>query len=579
MAFCDTPPPSVPATHPTSTDPKLQALLDSRRVLRWVYVARLSLAAAIFAAAVYVWDRLASSDTLVVSLAFAITMVATGASVAYGDVARRPIGRNFLYAQSLVDLLLVTAVVHVTGGALSQFAALYILVMAVAALLLPIGGGLLVAAVGCVFYFADVFLVRGAAPDLPLFLQLGVFGTVAVGSAFVSARLRAAGAGSAELAAELVKVRLQAADILRNIRSGILTVDADGTLLYANPAAAALLGLDLEELSGRPVLAELARVSPELARALERAAGHAERVSRGEATITAAARTFPIGLATTTHADAVPRGEGAVPAGATAIFQDISDHKRLESLHLRAERLEAVAELSASLAHEIKNPLASIRSAVEQLGRMPSLAAGGADPDDDAATLSRLIVRESDRLSRLLSEFLDFARVRVTRLAAVDIAAVARDAAGLAAAHPDRREGVAVTCATPDEPVVVEGDHDLLHRAIFNLTLNAVQAATAPGRVKVEVVPLAVDETPSGLSFDRGAVALRVTDDGPGIPEEIRDSLFEPFISGRPGGSGLGLPIVHRAIEAHNGVVFVDCDDAGTRFTVLLPRQQDDGAS
>src|SRR5438034_8372125 len=111
-------------------------------------------------------------------------------------------------------------------------------------------------------------------------------------------------------------------------------------------------------------------------------------------------RTFPIGVTTTTL-DLEPDGAPRV----TAIFTDISDSKRLEELHLRAERLEAVAELSSSLAHEIKNPLASIRSSVEQLGR-----AKRADPDEKF--LTSLIVRESDRLSRLLSEFLDFSRVR-----------------------------------------------------------------------------------------------------------------------------------------------------------------------
>ncbi|HET7458801.1 MAG TPA: ATP-binding protein, partial [Gemmatimonadaceae bacterium] len=317
------------------------------------------------------------------------------------------------------------------------------------------------------------------------------------------------------------------------------------------------------------------------------AARNGERISRGEATISANGRTYPIGLATTRStgpmravspepdpAQAVAAQAAPRPATATAIFQDISDHKRLESLHLRAERLEAVAELSASLAHEIKNPLASIRSAVEQLARMPAFAgdAGADDDESDAATLSRLIVRETDRLSRLLSEFLDFARVRVTRVAPVDIGAIAREAASLAAAHPDRREGVAVTCSTPDEPLVIAGDHDLLHRAVFNLALNAVQAAPASGRVTVDVVPLHESETPNGLSFDNGAVALRVTDDGAGIPASIRDSLFEPFTTTKPGGSGLGLPVVHRAIEAHKGVVFVDSGDSGTSFTVLLPR-------
>ena len=553
-----------------SADTRLQALLDPRRIVRWGYVARLALATAIFLAAIFVWRHAEVTDTLVASVAFAIAVTATGASALYSEVSRRPIGRNFFHGQALLDLLLVTAVVHVTGGADSQFAALYILVIASAALLLPTGANLLVALAGCVFYFADVFALRDSPADLPLFMQLGVFGLVAIGSAFVSARLREAGVGSAELAAELVKVRLQAEDILHNIRSGILTVDADGLLAYANPAAESLLGLELERRVGEPVMDDLRRVAPELAHALDRASREGERIVRGEATITVNSRAFPIGLATTTTA----ASGGA--AGATAIFQDISDHKRIENLHLRAERLEAVAELSASLAHEIKNPLAAIRSAVELLARAPAVAVGGGDDEDDTATLSRLIVRESDRLSRLLSEFLDFARVRVTQIGSVDIGAVARDAAAVAGSHPDRRDGVTVTCATPDLPLLVEGDADLLQRAVFNLALNAVQAAPPAGHVTLEVISLTVDQTPSGLSFDRGAVALRVTDDGAGIPEAVRDSLFEPFITTKPGGSGLGLPIVHRAIEAHKGVVFVDSGEEGTRFTVLLPKLQAD---
>ncbi len=169
--------------------------------------------------------------------------------------------------------------------------------------------------------------------------------------------------------------------------------------------------------------------------------------------------------------DAPGVGDGT----ATVIFQDISDQKRLDTLHMRAERLEAVAELSASLAHEIKNPLASIRSAVEQLGRSPRA-------NEDERSLSSLIVRESDRLSRLLSEFLDFARVRVTRIGPVDLAEVARDATTLVSTHPDRPEGVQVDFAVPTSPMIVEGDEDLLHRAVFNLALNAVQASSHGGK-------------------------------------------------------------------------------------------------
>ncbi|MEW5916583.1 MAG: ATP-binding protein, partial [Gemmatimonadota bacterium] len=392
-------------------------------------------------------------------------------------------------------------------------------------------------------------------------------------------------AGHVELAAELHQVRLQAADILRNIRSGIITVDPSGMLLYANPTASRLLGMPLEERVGEPILQVLEPVAPVLARALERAASDGARVTRAEGTITVGPRSFPIGLNTTVSDTVVPadtsndgaggNGGDAAPNGAnvvtsaTAIFQDISDQKRLDMLHMRAERLEAVAELSSSLAHEIKNPLASIRSAVEQLSRSPRSNA-------DEQTLAALIVRESDRLSRLLSEFLDFSRVRVTKIEQMDLLAVTRGAANLAAAHPDRPREVTVECHSSLPALTVEGDEDLLHRAMFNLILNAVQASPAGGQVRVELVALGVEDAPAGMTFDRGGVAVRVSDEGPGIPPEIRDRLFDPFFTTKQGGSGLGLPIVHRAIEAHRGFVFVDTDSRGTRVTVLLPTYQTD---
>jgi len=242
----------------------------------------------------------------------------------------------------------------------------------------------------------------------------------------------------------------------------------------------------------------------------------------------------------------------------------------MDALRLRAERLEGIAELSASLAHEIKNPLASIRSAVEQIGRMPATS-------EDQKTLSALVMKESDRLSRLLSEFLDFARVRVAKTKPIDLADVARGAARLADTHPDRDQSVRVTFEEPASGrISLDGDEDLLHRAVFNLALNAVQASPRGGRVRVELAPLSMDQVPAGVSFDLGGVALRVSDDGPGIPVEIRDRLFDPFFTTKPGGSGLGLSIVHRAIEAHAGFVFVDSDDSGTRVTVLLPSHQSD---
>ena len=534
-------------------------MFDPRRVLRWIYIGRLSLAAAIFVAALVQWRRADAFDTLLATLTLFGAAAFTGWSIWHTQQTGRA-GRGFCYLQAIFDVAVVTVVVHVTGGASSLFAPLYILVTVGASLLLPAGGGLVVALAGNAAYFADVFIGHGTAIGLGLVLQLIVFALVALAVAYLAARLQEAGVNREELEAQLVIAKLQAEDILRNIRSGIVTIDSRGRLLFANPMSGRLLGFDADAVCGRPVREVLASTAPALVAALERAVQARERVTRGEAAITVHGRTFPIGLTTTTIDT-----EGAPDSiSATAIFQDITDNKRLEELRLRTERLEAVAELSASLAHEIKNPLASIRSAVEQLARRPKA-------NDDERTLGRLIVRESDRLSRLLSEFLDFARVPSTVGARVDMTAVARTAAGLAAAHPDRRKGVRVACAAPTEPLLVEGDEDLLHRAVFNLALNAVQATREDGEVKVDIHTLPVDQLPAGVPFAGDAVSLSISDEGPGIPLEIRDRVFDPFFTTKAGGTGLGLPIVHRAIEAHRGSVFVDSSPKGTRFTVLLP--------
>lgn len=563
LAICKTPGPSVRFT-PLSDETAIKAILDPRSSMRWIYIGRLSLAFAVFVAAVFAWERADSSDTLVASLAFAAAMVFTAASAWTSIVQRRPIGQTFFYLQSIFDLLLVTAVIHITGRSDSPFTALYILVIAIASLLLPTGGGLLVAALGSVLFVADTIVGRGESVDLTLWLQLGIFSVVTLGSGWVSAKLREGASGRDELVAALVSARLEATDILHTIRSGIVTVDTAGRLLYANPAASALLGAELEARVGMHFVEWLDHVAPVLADSLRRSIGERARTTRAEGEIVQeSGRRLTIGVTTTAPDDVDSR---RVPT-ATAIFQDISNSKRVESLRVRAERLEAVAELSASLAHEIRNPLASIRSAVEQLATTRTASA-------DERALGALVLRESDRLSRLLGEFLDFARVRVTNIERVDLATIARGAAELAAAHPDRQEGVTLRCTTPPEPVIIEGDEDLLHRAIFNLALNAVQAAPGKGRVAVDVVRLPDDERPAGGGFESGAAALRVIDDGPGIPPDLRERMFDPFFTTKSGGSGLGLPVVHRAIEAHRGLVYVDSGSHGTSFTVLLPLAQ-----
>lgn len=543
------------------TSERRLAVLEPRRLLNGIYVGRLIVASANFAWALLFALFADPINTFIAASAFVTAMGLTAVSYVRTEVNRQRAGAGFLYAQFAHDLWLITAVVHVTGGGDSQFAALYILVNAMAALLLPIGSSLLLAMLGSVLYVGDAFLVSGGAITIPLLLQLVVFVLVVVGTSYIAGRLQEAGQGRAQLQAELASAQLRAADILANIRAGIITVDDLGRLLYANPAAAELLGVSLDAL-GAPMLPELRRVAPPVAAAIQAQIEDRRTSARSEARLERADGAVPIGITTTSvTGDLRPVG-GAT----TVIVQDISDEKRLEALRLRAQRLEAVAELSASLAHEIKNPLAAIRSAVEQIANRPAATS-------DERTLGGLITRESDRLSRLLSEFLDFARVQSARRDPLDLRDVVRAATALAQTHPDRGAEVQVQLTFPDSPFPIAADEDLLHRAVFNLVLNACQASGETGRVDVTLRRVPLAQQPAGLPFSEDAYAIEVRDRGEGIPVDIQDRLFEPFATTKSGGSGLGLAVVHRAIEAHRGVILVDSDRGGTRFTIYLPTE------
>jgi two-component system sensor histidine kinase PilS (NtrC family) len=515
------------------------------------------LAVGVLLGAGLVWTERPQESFLVsISVVIALTYTAYGAWVVF--IRHRRPSNTFLLIQALVDLGVVTTIVHFAGQPQSAFPALYVLVVAAYALLMNPFWGLVTAVVASAAFLVESFWSSAGVLDSAFWAQVVVFNVVFAIVAVLGHRLREAGMEQETLASELTRVRLEADDILRNIRSGVLTVDGFGRLAFINPTAQRLLDLEADDLVGFPVLDQLKTRSSELWAAVVSGIRNGRKISRGEGMVVhQAGRMFPIGLSTTTF-----RQEAQEAPSVTAIFTDISDLKEVQELHARAERLESVAALSASLAHEIRNPLASIRSSVEQLARSKHA-------DEDERFLSGLIVRESDRLSRLLSEFLDFARVRATQLVPLDLHAVVVAVIRLIKAHPDCRPDAVLK--VEGERTMLEGDEDLLHRVVANLVLNAVQAARGPIAITVSVAAVQATEIPHGTNLEH-AIRLQVKDNGPGIPQEIRDRLFEPFVSARQGGSGLGLAIVQRAVEAHRGLVLVDsASGAGTTFTIFLP--------
>ncbi|MDA0330206.1 MAG: ATP-binding protein [Gemmatimonadetes bacterium] len=527
-------------------------------LLRWLYVGRLTLVAGILVAALFDWSNARSVETLIVTVMFVLTAGVTAWSFWYTHLTRHEPSENFLYSQVVLDALVVTGIVHLTGGAESGFASVYILVISAGALLLPLPGGLLIGGLVSMLYFADLAWGFQETFTIYVALRIALFTLVALITGVLGDRLRRAGQALGAVASELQQLRLDTGDILANLSTGVITVDGNGYLAYANPAAESLLGTGLQPMLGRPVLDEVDRVAPGLGSLLQEAIHRRTAVARGRVETTSPTGAARLGVSIAV----LERGPGEMPS-ATALFQDITDLERLGELNVRAERLEAVATLSASLAHEIKNPLASIRSAVEQLSR------GRLSPSD-RGVLERLVLNESDRLSRLLSEFLDYSGLAMSAGEELDVHALVRGCLLLAKQHP-ALSGVEVVGNVGVASVHMIGDADLLHRALFNLVLNGGQAAGPGGRVVVTLENERNRMRPRGTAVEH-PIRLSVGDSGPGVEASERSRIFEPFFTTKGGGSGLGLAVVHRAVEAHSGVIFVEeSPDGGAEFVIFLP--------
>lgn len=243
---------------------------------------------------------------------------------------------------------------------------------------------------------------------------------------------------------------------------------------------------------------------------------------------------------------------GDLPGGSVVVFQDLTMLRRMEEQVRRNERLAAVGVLAAGLAHEIRNPLSSMSGSIELL--KSELPSGGRDE-----RLMDIVVRETERLDGLIDDFLGFARPAPPRKELVSFERLVGEAAELF-----RNDPAAASCKleiSVDEGVTGFGDEGQLRRALLNLLINAAQAREGDGgSISVEA-----------RAVDRG-IALSVSDDGSGIPGEDIPRIFDPFYTTRERGTGLGLALVHRTVEAHDGRVEVESEvGEGTRFTIELP--------
>jgi two-component system sensor histidine kinase PilS (NtrC family) len=470
------------------------------------------------------------------------------------------------WLQAFCDCALVTVFAAATGGPNSQFVLFYVVVVLWAGVVLETTGGLATAVVAstgylCLTQFSQVvfldpgFTAAGRvsapvpySPSLVLFL-------VALGAAAGSlgGRARRDRQTLRLKSREVERARLDTDRILENMSSGVLTLDTLGTVLHYNRSAQDLLGLPLAEVRGRFCQDVFGEGQQPLLDRIRGTLTTGQAVSREEVKFrTHDGRTVPVGLSTSFLMD-----EEGSRRGVIAVFADLSEFKAIEERARRSETLAAIGQLSAGIAHEIRNCLNPISGSVEFLQRELTL-------DGENAHLMGLISQECERLNRFVTELLDYAREPRFHAESADLGDVIADAMNLVRRHPAYRLDIALALEGREDAPHVSVDREQFKRVLVNLLQNAIEALEGPGRVAVRILPTAGER-----------VQVTVTDTGPGIPAEYLPRVTEPFFTTKRGGTGLGLAIAARIMERLGGRLSVTSSPgAGTTFTLELERAE-----
>ncbi|MEQ1573853.1 MAG: ATP-binding protein [Vicinamibacterales bacterium] len=481
-------------------------------------------------------------------------------------------------AQLGIDTFLVSAFIHVTGGIPSAFSSLYLLLIIAASMMRFRRAALQVATLSAVLYLGIVAVqFTDAMQQLPAFWQVQVpaqlptlrftqytvsvnlfgFFAVALLSGSLADRLRSAGERLKDASNEIEDLRAFNEYVIDSLLSGLATADTDCRLLTFNRTASLITGISTENAVGRDVGAVL-QLPPDV-RARVGALQETRSLRIDFEYQTQDRRRLEIGL--TASAVVFPHGRH----GFLFTFQDVTDVKRLERHARLQQRLAAVGEMAAGIAHEIRNPLASMSGSIQVLRQELTL-------NDDQAQLMEIVLRESERLNDTIHSFLAYARPQRFAVSRLDVAKVVQDTALLLRNSAGVRDDHEVAVEVPQGPVWYEADENQIRQILWNLATNGLRAMPNGGRLL-----LSVSTERTGA---QQALVVSVQDRGCGIPADEIDGIFEPFRSSFEKGTGLGLAIVHRIVTDYNGVIQVSSAlGAGTTVRVRLPIRASTGGA
>jgi two-component system sensor histidine kinase PilS (NtrC family) len=497
-------------------------------------------------------------------LSFAATVYALSAFYAFLLRSFRNLPA-LAYVQIAGDSALISWLVSITGGIDSGFSILYHVSIISASIILYRRGGYFSASLASILYggmldlqYYDILgfvrsqnFTAGQVLFL-LFVNILSFYLVAFLSSFLSERLRTARQELREKSLDFDDLRVLQDHILRSVGSGIVTMDMQGGITSWNNAAEQITGYDIDAIRDRwkSVFGEsikgLFGKTDELRSHPVRFEGRITKQSGSTAIL---------GFTASLLKDDQEQVRGII-----LTFQDITLLIEMEERIRRQERLATVGSLAAGIAHEIRNPLASLSGSIQMLRE-------GMHLSEDNRQLMEIVLRETDRLNTIITEFLEYARPRSSQQIMISLASLMQETIVLFRNSREFHEGIVLDCRI-DPGLEVSGDPQRLRQVFWNLLINASQAIRTSGSITIT----AYRDEGAGVLDE---TIIMVSDTGTGIGPEDLEKIFDPFFTTKTHGTGLGLAIVYRIIEDHGGSLSVSSEPGkGTTFTIRIPAMQ-----
>ncbi len=493
---------------------------------------------------------------------FLVFLISVGLTIVYFFSLR--LSENFAWqirTQFLLDALLITWLVWRTGDLTSPYITLYIVMISVASFFMKPLSTLLTAAVCALLFVTLAFLTAnsvidtfGPAQATGKAVQIVSFHVVAllvVG--LLASRLsdrHSSGQELEETAKTLASLRALHERIVESIRSGLVTTDLEGTIYSFNAAATEITGYRLDEVQGTSINSLFGDIREQIDLSLV-AAGDGEQLPRFEADlITPEGFAVRIGFSVSLLFSETNEATGLI-----ITFQDLTEIRSMEESVRRKDRLAAVGRVAAGLAHEIRNPLGAMRGAIQVLeSNMP--------PDTVQSSLMDIILRESDRLNSIITDFLGYARPTAGNFVDTNVGEAIKDTLTLLKHSPDVSDEHVLIDDLGSRSVTISADATQLKQIFWNLARNAIQAMPGGGELRV------------GLGIiPNNRIRIIFEDTGIGMSPDQVEQLFEPFSNSTSGGTGLGLSIVYQIVKDHNGAINVRSREGrGTTITIELPR-------